>query len=83
MSKQITKTFQVTNFQSGVRYARQFNGKFDPISKTWAIKLVENDEGQIVNSWYQCVASYGLREVATQTQTLGWQKANGELADHC
>lgn len=73
-----TRTYKVVDFNRGPSNARKFGGKFDPVSKTWSIKINHADG---FNHWFEAPRNYGLAEV--KVEPLNWQKSNGDLADHC
>lgn len=60
MSDTITVSISKKNFSTGVKYAKQFGGKFDPESKTWKIPTHRNG---IYNNALNALGNYGLVKV--------------------
>lgn len=57
----ITVKISSKNFDKGVKYAKQFGGKYDGQSKTWTIPTHRNG---IYNNACNALGNYGLIEVS-------------------
>lgn len=49
------------NFQRGLKYAKQFGGKYDPETKTW---IITTTEGTVADNSLRAPRAYGLIPVA-------------------
>lgn len=68
MSNPTTITVRVNpnNFAKGVKYAKEFGGRFDPTSKTWAIPTHRNG---VYNNACNALNLYSLIVVNPSTDT--------------
>lgn len=61
MSGTIIVSISKKNFSTGVKYARQFGGEFDPATKTWELPTHRNG---IYNNALNALGNYGLIKMA-------------------
>lgn len=66
MSATITVRVSSSNFAKGVKYAKQFGGKFNPTTKTWTIPTHRNG---IYNNALNAPGLYGLIVVSGTANT--------------
>lgn len=64
MTNTITVKISSDNFAKGVKYAKQFGGKYDPMMKTWTIPTHRNG---VYNNSLNAPGLYGLIVVSKGT----------------